>query len=400
MLYVIRKKKIEMRMYQWIRLVPLWILVDTCADMTDAIMTDSSAVTAPNVFACGQHGHFTRQGAKQHNEDASHSFTLFGEAPAPSSVVVLIVADGHGRHGEGKLCADFCVSAASSWVQSLLHQDWNTINWAQKGSELTNYMHNEFRNVLVQKNDRIIAENGIVCDKMGDFLAHVHSGSTFSMTLTFPLGDIIRTVAIQVGDSDIYINGERVECDHSPLNPEEWRRIQTILPPFRPRCVFDANSTLDVFLPDGTYNPKHYDATGWKWNSGIRPNCAKYTPGTYLRTFGLIQNMQLACTRSIGDYYGHITGLTCEPMVFIKDTVECPHITVGSDGAFDTIDSKDKWVFQAGDTYHVHIDLGEKEAMMDAVAARVNLLYTLYAEKFGAKHVDDVSVACLHPRAF
>ena len=317
------------------------------------------------------------------------------------------MADGHGKHGEGKLCADFCVSEASSWVHSLSTQDWSTINWAQKGSELTNYLHNEFRNVLVQKNGqkkgRVIAD-GIVCDKVGEFLSYVHSGSTFSITLTFPLGDIIRTVAIQVGDSDIYINGEQVACDHSPLNPEEWQRIQSIPLPLRPRCVYDAHATLDVFLPDGTFNPKHYDTktNAWKWDSGIRPNCAKYTPGAYLRTFGLAQTMQLACTRAIGDYYGHITGLTCEPVVFVKDTMECPHITIGSDGAFDTIDSKDKWVFQAGGIYNVHIDLNDlnEKTIMDAVEARVNILYKLYTEKFGAKYVDDVSLACLHPRTF
>lgn len=373
--------------------------------MTDAT---STATSSTNVIATslGQHGHYTRQGSKLHNEDASHSFTLFGQAPAPTNVIVLIVADGHGTHGEGKVCADFCVSAATSWVQTLMTQDWSSINWEQKGSELTAHLHNEFRNVLVQKKGRVI-ENGIVCEKIGEFLSHVHSGSTFSMTLTFPVDDVIRTVAIQVGDSDIYINGERVACDHSPLNPEEWRRIQSVPSALRAHCVFDARGRLDVFLPDGTFNPAHYNASWknpWNWNSGIRPNCAKYTPGAYLRTFGLPQTMQLACTRSIGDYYGHVSGLTCEPAVFVKDTVGCPHITIGSDGAFDTIDDKDTWVFQEGNAYTVHINMfhgrAEDASMMDVVEIRVNTLYRLYAEKFGAKHVDDVSLACLHPWTF
>jgi serine/threonine protein phosphatase PrpC len=362
----------------------------------------------------GQLAHYVRQGVKPYNEDAASSTTFFSDKPnAPAYVHTLIVADGHGSNGEGQPCAEFCVSEANRWVQTLLSsdEDWKTIDWSTKLKELTIHLHDSFRTILQSRKTGRVIKNGIVYEKTGYSLDAVHSGSTFSMTLTFPISNIannqgnqFRTVAVQVGDSDIYITNERVNVDHSPLNPEEWKRIQTFPEGSRGICVFDTlGKTLHVYSPDGTYNPKFYNASKpnapWRWTdeqglaTGLNPNCAKYTPGSYLTAEG----MRLACTRSIGDYYGHVSGLTCEGEVFVKDTVECPFITIGSDGAFDTINAKDKWVFNRGTKLDVHITMEQGDTLERLVSNRVNALYELYCEKFGRRNIDDISLACLHP---
>lgn len=389
----------------------------------------------------GQIAHHVRQGSKLYNEDAASSTTFFGEtSTSPAYVHSLILADGHGLNGEGQPCAEFCIAEANLWVQTLLSSDeeWNTMDWSIKLTELTRHLHDSYRTVLKERQSgRRIIKNNIVYDRTGYILDAIHSGSTFSMTLTFPINGIaentqFRTVAVQVGDSDIYINNVRLNVDHSVLNPEEWKRIQTFPESNRGICVFEARGkTLHVYSPDGTYNPKFYDVTNpdspWRWTdeqgvaTGLKPNCAKYTPGSYLIAHG----MKLASTRSIGDYYGHVKGLSCEGDVFVKDTIGCPFITIGSDGAFDTIESTDKWVFYRGTTLDVHVTLEQvvegvevvevvevvestkaSEAsettkafvpFSNCVCNRVNTLYDLYCEKFGSRNIDDISLACLHP---
>ena len=354
----------------------------------------------------GQVGYAIRQGSKMYNEDAVQAVTLLGQhSTAPAYVHLLIVADGHGYDGHGKLCADFCVAAATNWMKGFLsvEMNWETFDWKFAATGLTEQMHETFREVLCNAapNRTIVEPYNVVCATDG-FREAIHSGSTFSMTITFPVGDKFRTIPIQVGDSDIYINGVRVNCDHTPLNVEEYRRIQKLPEEIRGSLLFDTKGLNDhIFMEDGNYNPKFYNPmwprAPWRWSKELTPNCAKYTPGTYLVSSNLYPT-KLACTRSIGDFYAHVHGVTHEPYVGDAiDTETCPHITVASDGAFDTIDANDQWVFLNKRVFPVHISIDEQNSVMDVVTERVDILYELYVEKFGAKHVDDISMCVLHP---
>lgn len=347
--------------------------------------------------------HFTKQGYKS-NEDVANTQTISApanaDASAPDFVHVLCLADGHGTKGEGLDCASHCVEFAMEWVKSLFSKDWDTINWDICSADLTKHMHDTYRIKCAEKYPRRTIENGVVIDPIDDDGA-VHSGSTFSQVLVFPWKGGFRTVTIQVGDSDIYVNGTCIECEHSALNPSEFVRLKSYPESERHRLVFNTFGFPDVFLPTGEYDPKYYkkDAPSkpymWKWTNGITPSCAKYTPGVYTFSPATASYVtRIAMTRAIGDFYANAGGVITTPHVTVIDTPNLPKVCIGSDGAWDTIDNSERWVGKG-------IDIGVDDFKViddleHVLQVRIDMLHTLAIEKFGEK-VDDISLAVLLP---
>jgi serine/threonine protein phosphatase PrpC len=349
--------------------------------------------------------HSTKQGSKGFNEDAAGTQTIrapeHAHLSAPSFVHVLTVADGHGLRGEGLDCSTHCVDFAMNWVKTLFYQDWETVDWEKCSADMTQLMHDTYRDKCVAKYPRRSIVNGVVYDPLEDDGA-VHSGSTFSHVLVFPWKDGFRTVAIQVGDSDIYVNGHQVECDHSPLNPSEFQRLQSFPESERHRLVFNKPDYPEVFLPTGEYDPAFYDKNAkskpylWKWTTGLVPSCAKYTPGVYTRSPPTAEyNTCMGMTRAIGDFYANAGGVITTPQVSIMDTAVLPEVCIGSDGAWDTIDNSERWIgkgINMGVNDFIHI-IDDLETVL---MVRVDALRALAIEKFG-KNVDDISLAVLRP---
>lgn len=365
-------------------------------------------------MSTAQFAHFTLKGSKPYNEDAANAYTmdtpLDAHADTPPYVHVITVADGHGVGGEGLECAVHCQSESKRWVTTLLtRSDWKTMDWTHEATLLTAHLHSSYREVCVTKKDygvaRIVDEQGIV-RKDDEENSAVHSGSTFSMALVFPWEGGYRRVTIQVGDSDIFVNGECIECDHSPLSKTEWTRLQSYPEASRLQMTFNSARSSLVFLPNGEYNPAHYNAkwgaTPWRWDSGISPANAKYQPGTYAKSPAGTRDITIiGMTRSIGDFYAHPQGMTTEPHVTVADHPTCPSVFIASDGAFDSMNTGNQWVSAKKPLGGV--DLSAKYAVAQqsgktidfVVETLVHDLNGLAKELFGQS--DDISVAVLLP---
>lgn len=345
-----------------------------------------------------------KQGAKSFNEDAAGTQTIHApehaHPSAPAFVHVVTLADGHGSKGEGLDCSTHCVDFGMNWVNTLFYKDWETIDWEKVCGEMTQLMHDTYRDKCVGKYARRTNENGVVYDPLEEDGA-VHSGSTFSQVLVFPWKDGFRTITIQVGDSDIYVDGKCIECDHSPLNPSEFQRLKSYPESERHLLVFNKPGYPEVFLPNGEYDPKFYNKNGpskphmWKWNTGIIPSCAKYTPGVYTHSPATATySTNLGMTRAIGDFYASAGGVITTPHVTVMDKAILPEVCIGSDGAWDTIDNSERWV---GKGIDMGVSLLKEGTLETMLKVRVDMLHTLAIEKFGKNVVDDISLAVLLP---
>jgi serine/threonine protein phosphatase PrpC len=345
-----------------------------------------------------------KQGAKPYNEDAAGTETIHApehaHPSAPAFIHVLTLADGHGSKGEGLDCSTHCVDFGMNWAKTLFYHDWDTIDWEKAASDMTQMMHDTYRDTCVAKYPRRTIVNGVVCDPFEEDEA-VHAGSTFSQVIVFPWKDAFRTVAIQVGDSDIYVNGKCINCDHSPLNPSEFERLKSFPESERHQLVFNKAGYPHVYLPNGEYDPKFYNKNGpskpymWKWATGLIPSCAKYTPGVYTKSPATALYLTaIAVTRAIGDFYANAGGLITTPQVTVMDTEALPEVCLGSDGAWDTIDNSDQWV---GKGMSMEVCITKEGALETVLKERVDLLHALSIEKFGKDKIDDISLAVLRP---
>jgi len=376
-------------------------------------------------------GHHTIKGSKPYNEDASFSEVLYkpenAHPDAPSHIAYAVVSDGHGANGEGLDCAESNIVVTKTYLRDLYTriQDWDTVDWNVIGRELTTLCHETFREVCVKKPERIpgmekriIDVNGVVCNASNG--TPIHAGATYSLTMVYTYKGEFITVAFQVGDSDIYVDGVQLPCNHSPTNPAEFQRLLTIPEDCRVQLKYDGRIKTphgshsfmpDIYLANGSFDPVYYDASNkkmpWRWN-GYHPSCAKYHPSTYaVSPPNSPIYIHLALLHVIGDFYGHGCGLTTEPDIFIRRTATHPTIIMGSDGAFDTISGdayphipENQWI---SDRQGNVLDLNSfsnvvsQIALQTRVESAVHTLYSLFSEKFGGIRVDDVSLCVIIP---
>jgi len=334
---------------------------------------------------------FTLKGSKKFNEDVSLSRKI--QAPdnhhlnSPPYVFVLNVSDGHGTDGEGFECASFCTEQIEPWINTLYTKDWSEIDWVSESTLFTAQLHDGYRIKCASYQGRYIDENGVVrCSEALDRGKAIHSGTTFSVVIVFPWNDKYKTVCIQVSDSDIFINGKMVECDHSPLSKTEYMRLKSVPIEKRLKLVYQ-NRNRSLVFKDDDYDPEYYN-NGWNWDK-LSPSNMKYTPGAYAQNVSEDQDeTSIATVRSIGDYYAHVYGLTTIPYVEIFEFDVCPTVVIGSDGAWDTINTENKWVGK-------NFSLDVKDIKATEIETIVKNLNSLYSEFFGRGVADDISIAVL-----
>ena len=346
----------------------------------------------------------SHEGSKK-NQDAGYAAILqrpINDEKESDLVYVAAVFDGHGHEGEE--CSAYCEKRVKEWVAELcsVARDWNTLNWEHIATSMTTQIHAEYRAKCAEKPGRKIINNVVL--EHND--AIVHGGSTLSVAITVPNGTEFRTVCIQIGDSDIYINGKQVECNHSALNPEEWQRIQLCHTPMRCAYLLKNGKYMDVFREDGTFDSAYYKyetpENPWRWYNpnntptGIIPSCNKYEPSSYL----VLENKygSLAVTRSIADFWANDGGVSQIPTVTIVDTEKMPTVLVGSDGLFDTLNRDNLWISPTnGPIGHTYMTQLRKEHAQEDAVQFVHQAHELFKELFGKNKVDDVSMAVILP---
>jgi len=346
---------------------------------------------------------FVLQGNKKYNEDACATMTI-------GNTQILMVADGHGHDGEGLECATYCIDQGQKQISVLLssqltadYTSWTREQWQEQTDRDMDELHNGYRVHCSSKPNRRVDGN-VVRDMYG---GAVHSGSTFTRVLVFPVDSGFRTVIAQVGDSDVYVNGECVSKDDSPLSAAHYQRIQSTIPE-NERLLqvynistnsFHKYTNPRVFLKDGTKDPV-YEKNPWAY--GLHPCSADYTPATFFVSQPHQRDETcIAMGSSIGDFYAHSQGLTNRCEVQLINTPKMPFIMVASDGAWDSLNKEKKWCTpRKGDCGGV-LRLQEKcmssVEVQGEVEKHVRLVREIGCELFGKGGVDDISVAVLLP---
>lgn len=360
----------------------------------------------------------TKKGSKYVNQDNGAVWTFKRNEnesfhpQAPDVFYMGVVADGHGEEGED--CSSHIVKQVEQWSQHLITQPFTTYDdetWTKTLNELTESLHNSFQTFLAAKLDygypRTVDKDGVVRKSSG---SAVHAGSTFSMFITFPLGEQFKTVTCQLGDSDIYFNQKQVPS-FSLYRESTWQHLQTfpaekrltLFYNIRPvnKQVFTEEGKLDLtFITPSKDEKGNQSGYTWNYNKGLQPTTAKYEPSVYLYSHkNSVDYVAIACLQCIGDFYGHPCGLTHVPTVNVFTTATMPCVVAGSDGAWNTIDKDDKWISLKCTTSSVDLQMvRDRHSQLDlAVEEQVQFLYELYGEKFGSKHIDDISLAVLFP---
>jgi serine/threonine protein phosphatase PrpC len=360
----------------------------------------------------------TRIGTKMYNEDASFSQILTApearHVDTPPYVCVLGVSDGHGENGEGIECAEYCMAQLPIWVTSLFQQSWTDMDWNTEATRFTAQLHREYLDICAANTFRLphgeyrTIKDGVILQGMkgaGAIMKPVRSGATLSVTLTFPINEQFRTITLQVGDSDIYINGRVVACNHSPTNPEEYMRVKELPKGHRFSYHLHGRTYVDIFNAEGKYDPRYYNAmdphTPWNWSRGISPCTTMYDPSVYLTSRpDYPYHVSISVTRAIGNYYATEGGIITDPHVTIQDIPTCPIICIGSDGLWDTLDKNQRWMSPKWALVgHSNLfNLVEHElTLQECVEQRVYRLHDLYKELFGFTKADDISMAVLMP---
>lgn len=323
------------------------------------------------------------KGSKSKNEDSILTLEENG-------TFTLTVSDGHGHSGEGSKCSYFCVEKSkefSHWLMSQSYQEWDEWKWNQVMQTHYKEVHDEYRLECACVIDTIsgkamvrFIDNGVVRKYDG---SAVHSGATYSRTFTFPLGNKYRTIMSHVGDSDIYINEKQVSEDQSPLNEYTYQKVQSIPESDRMIMIYDKKKIEKincprVFLQSGMKDPSYEEPP--QKNKLILCNVRNEPSSYFISPLHHKDHMCLAMSSAIGDYYGNVMGITYIPIVKMIDTDVIPHIVIGSDGLWNTMNEKQEWEGVTNDF----------KKLVDVLPQIRNI----YENKF--KNIDDISIVMLN----
>lgn len=362
-----------------------------------------------------------KKGSKMTCEDAARVDTI-----APDTFL-LQVADGHG--GDiGKDCAEYCVQKGHEQILALPadYPSWTKEQWQTHADTTMDEMHQSF---LQKYLDTVwpgdykpyrVDQQGVLW--RGPIV--VHGGSTYSRVLVFPIDTGFRTVILQVGDSDIYVNGVCQSEDASAYSQMHYDRIQATIPAnMRLMQVYDQSNVrlkqlcAPVFKKDGTRDP-YYTEDVWNKKKNLHPSNAKYDVATYYVSQAANSHIHtcIAMGASIGDYYAQCQGVTHRGTVKIIDTPTVPHVYVASDGATDLLNKDEIWTSPRQGTIggvdmkplmEKHgimspcpegVDLVARQtAIQRMVEEHVEQVHCVAGELFGMRHIDDSSEAVLIP---
>jgi hypothetical protein len=339
--------------------------------------------------------------------------------------VLLQVSDGHGELGEE--CAAFCIQNGYKQVTDLPfgHREWTEEEWKTCADRHMDELHDSYRQHVLTKEQfgqkkYKVNDEGVIFTN-SDMV--VHGGATYTRVYVFPTPTGFRTVIFQVGDSNVFVNGECMSEDDSATSQKHYDRIKATIPENKRLLqVFDQECNKyqkymcpKIFLEDGTRDPYYIDKW-WNKVKGLRAANAKLDPSTYF--VSQQNNLQtcIAMGSSIGDYYAHPQGITNRAIVKIIDTPTTPHIYLATDGATDLLNKENVWKSPSQGSIggvdmkpfmekyglvspspsDVDIESRQEKVQM-MLQEHVEKVHCMAGELFGMTHIDDISEVVLIP---
>ena len=337
----------------------------------------------------------TVKGPKTLNEDECTTFTL------SKNTTIMIVADGHGGKN-GKIAAQVAVKFFCNALEKI-----DEMSISELRALLTKTFpeaHEAIRVALIKNGHNRYSDVQGTVRELNE--SAVHGGTTFTVCITKYDLETKKThvITAYVGDSEAYLVKkdktfvELTNVDHSPKSLSEWVRLKELerlrheAKDTRPvaTCVYDTHHrNKQVFILDGAtqtwiMDPKYVSDP---WSHGLQPANVRYEPGAYLyynSIRGLDVTTTLAMTRSLGDFYAHVVGVTYEPSVSEVEVEDGDTIVVASDGLWDVWAYTDFASFVSKKKEENPVKLVQAEQIMTETEKRARAA-------FGSQH-DDISV--------
>ena len=342
-----------------------------------------------------------KQGPKYRQEDAVACFTS-----ASRRVVACADFDGHGE--EGKASSVHCRSGFLEFMRTYesVFDTWTPEEWSARLDELFDHLHSSLRDSLVANSagEYYADAAGVLRYVSGAKKDRaVHGGTTASIVVYAENTNGDRfVVCANVGDSDVLFLPPRGLCskiseDHDPTNADEWQRIHVRdaeLYEHKLQFVYERQG-----MPQSQY-PQVFDEHGQlvrayvesPWAMGLAPANLRYEPGSRVVSGPEVENdaASFAMTRSIGDFFAHLYGLTHRPAIRVHRLPAGASglVVLASDGVWDC------WQYQTF-ADKVYATVEASASLQDATAELLKDNHKLAVETFGVRGHDDASIALM-----
>jgi serine/threonine protein phosphatase PrpC len=282
------------------------------------------------------------------NKDQSQDRALDWTS-ANMTIHVFGMYDGHGEYGQ--VSSKVAASYLKRWIQlhSQVFGDWDPEEWVRQLTAIFPRIHEEIRITLptaVLLDGKKCYTDGKGVIRYSETNDVVSSGTTALITVSSrdPKTQERFLVTVYVGDSDAYLvmaNGtpfKLTSMSQKPSNPDEYARIRA-LDVSQPNFVYKAkNGSVDIYRADGTLdthvkeNPAAYGVSA----CNVQGDLSEYL--SFVDTDHTVYS--LAMTRSLGDFFAHTHGVSCEPVHTIarfgKEHVDMTLVTA-TDGLWDVL---------------------------------------------------------------
>jgi serine/threonine protein phosphatase PrpC len=337
----------------------------------------------------------------------SHSMTVQGNSKqnqdkvfviSSNNIFALVILDGHGDEGEE--VADNTQIFFREWFETNSHL-FNSYDNIERMILINNMFDGANNNARIKmqerKPNRYIDESGIV--RM--FGIPIRGGTTFTISFVFKKENEIIVHTSNSGDSPGFIVATHPDgkteytvstTSHCPHNQAEFERLQTYI-----CCNLLLHSINN--MPANRWPPIYniHSVTGEitrPETPGIYATNAKGTTSAYMVSPPHCpekDNVVIAMTRSIGDFYAGPGGLTHTPSHSINSyPLDCKIVViVESDGVSDCVPDDEKFA------QHIMNNILSGKTVNEVVRTTINTYALEGLRMFGPRYRDDTSLACL-----
>lgn len=284
-------------------------------------------------------------------------------------IQVLGVFDGHGLHGK-KAANDTKNKIKVFFEKATNIKEWSKEQHITKMTELFNTIHTEMKKEFEDKNYDTGGTTATI-------VVVIHNDDGSHDIVTSNVGD--STAMIFTEDSKYEFLSE----NHNPDSKEEFKRIRDLDSkkyPSKLELVYETQrGDQKIFDNDGNKISKFLSDP---WGNGLTPINIRYETAT--RAVGG-DEIRIAMTRSIGDFYGEKYGLSHTPAVTFKKAAKNSIICVASDGLWDN------WKYEDFSSYLTKL---KKDNSVESVLSET-MTETMKrgTSNFGKKNVDDTTCA-------
>jgi len=313
---------------------------------------------------------------------------------------VVGIFDGHGTRGGEAAQTASDVTRRKFQESAAQLENFSQLQWKEFFSSLSKELEESLRQTFLEMKysdgkPMYHLYDGDVCDESGNI---VRGGTT--ATICANVGSL--WISANVGDSDAYLQrvGEepvKITADHKPNNPAEFQRVTALHAAgqieHKPLFVYDIPSILnkercpEIFDKDGRIISKFVDSP---WSNGLKPSNVRYEPGMYMTSGHSVRSQDkftIAMTRSIGDFAGKKSGMSCEFDVSFWEIHEGDLLAVYSDGIGDCQTLKNvREMFES-----IRSSPNLRTNLLDIL--RIN--QTFASKTFGKSCFDDASIAAI-----